>query len=64
MTIKHNLEKVYDKLSWTFNIDSSKHKGMSSHFINIIWHYISLVFMSILCNGEYSSDLRPSIGIQ
>ena len=48
MAIKIDLEKAYDRLDWSFVIDSLKDLGMLDHFIFIIWHCISTTSMSIL----------------
>ena len=48
MTIKLILEKVYDKLSWQFVVDSLKEISLNSQFINIIWYCISTTTMNIV----------------
>lgn len=63
MAIKLDLEKAYDRLAWLFVVDSLKKIGLSTHFINIIWHCIFSVSIDILWNGERMGDFIPTRAI-
>lgn len=41
MTIKIDLAKTYDKLSWDFIKDILVDIGCPDNFVNLIWHCIS-----------------------
>ena len=64
MAIKIDLEKAYDKLDWSFIIDSLKDVGVTNHFIELIWQCISSSSMNILWNGECTGEFTPSRGIR
>ena len=40
IAIKIDLKKVYDRLAWSFIVDTLKEVGLNEHVINIIWHCI------------------------
>ena len=63
MSIKVDLEKAYDHLSYNFIIDSLKDLGINNHFLNLIW-CISSVIMNILWNGDRIGDFTPLRGIR
>ena len=63
MTIKIDLDKVYDRLDWNFVIDSLRVMGLNEHFYQLIWHCISSSSMNILWNGEVMGEFCPSRGI-
>ena len=64
MAIKIDLEKAYDKLDWSFIIDSLKAVGVRTHFIELIWQCISSSSMNILGNRECTGESIPSRGIR
>ena len=64
MAIKLDLEKAYDHLSLNFVIDSLKDVDLDSHFVNLIWYFISFVSTNILWNGECIGKFSPSRAIK
>lgn len=55
MSIKINLEKTYDRLSW-----SLEDLQLPASLISLIMHYISSLSFSNLWNGEKVGNIVPS----
>ncbi|XP_057760081.1 uncharacterized protein LOC130980412 [Arachis stenosperma] len=64
MAIKIDLEKAYDRLKWSFIVDTLKDIGMPDHFINLVYACISTARMRVLWNGEALDEFSPSRGIR
>ena len=64
MALKIDLEKVYDKLEWSFIRDMLIRANLPADLIDVIMSCISTVSMSILFNGEALDPLYPSRGIR
>ena len=64
MAIKIDLEKAYDRLDWSFLINSLKDAGINDHFCNLIQHCVSFASMNVLWNGECTDEFFPSRGIR
>lgn len=64
MAIKLDLEKAYDRLSWSFIKDTLEDIGLPSDFVNLVWHCITSVRMRMLWNGEALEEFSPSRGIR
>lgn len=64
MTIKIDLEKAYDRLSWDFIKDTLLDIGLPDKIISLIWHCISSPTMQVLWNGEALEEFTPSRGIR
>ena len=63
MAIKIDLEKVYDKLEWSFIRDMLIRANLPANLIDIIKSCISTISTSILFNGEALDPIYPSRGI-
>ena len=57
MAIKIYLEKVYNRLEWSFVIDSLKDMSLNDHF------HLLLSSHDILWNSECTNDFQPRRGI-
>ena len=64
MAIKIDLEKAYDKLEWSFIRDTLHRANILSRLIDIIMSCVTSVSTSILFNGGYLEEFRPSRGIR
>ena len=64
MTIKIDLEKVYDRLEWSFIRDTLSLFRFPSHLIKLIMSYVSSLSISILFNGGALDPFLPSRGIR
>ena len=64
MALKIDLEKVYDKLEWSFIRDMLIRANLPADLIDVIMSCISTVSTSILFNGEALDPLYPSRGIR
>lgn len=64
MAIKIDLEKVYDKLEWSFIRERLFHINLSPDLIDIIMSCISSVSTTILFNGWAMEPKIPLRGIR
>jgi len=48
MTIKIDLEKAYDRLSWDFITDTLKEVSLRSNSIDVVFHYITTSTIKML----------------
>ena len=64
MTIKIDLEKVYDRLKWSFIRDTLSLFRFPSHLIKLIMSCVSSLSISILFNGGALDPFLPSRGIR
>lgn len=64
MAIKIDLEKTYDRLSWSFIKETLDDIGLPGGFVDLIWHSISSPRMQVLWNGEALEEFSPSRGIR
>lgn len=64
MAIKVDLEKAFDKLSWSFIQDTLEDLGLPSRIISLIMHCISTPSMQILWKGRPTESFCPSRGIR
>ena len=62
MTIKIDLEKVYDRLEWSFIRDTLSLFRFPSHLIKLIMSCVSSLSISILFNGGALDPFLPSRG--
>jgi len=63
MTIKIDLEKTYDRLSWDFIKDTFQEVGLPSNFIDV-FYCVSTSTFKMLWNGEALHQFSPSRGIR
>lgn len=66
MVIKHNLEKLFDKLiiSWEFVEDTLVHLGLSVNLVGVITLCISTSSFCILWNGKKTKEFYPTRGLR
>ena len=64
MAIKVNLEKVYDKIEWSFIREVLINANLSQNVISLIMSRVSSVSTSILFNGGNMEPILPSRGIR
>ena len=64
MAIKHDLEKAYDRLEWSFIRDTLKLFKFPSHLISLIMSCVSTTSISILLNGGTGDAFHPLRGIR
>lgn len=64
MAIKVDLEKVYDRLSWSFIHETLVETGIPNDLINILMECITTLRMNVLWEGELTDDFSPSTGIR
>lgn len=62
MTIKIDLEKVYDRIEWSFIKDTLSLFRFPSHLIKLIMSCVSSLSISILFNGGALDPFLPSRG--
>ena len=64
MAIKVDLEKAYDRLSWSFIQDTLRDVGIPENLVEVICWCITSSSMQILWNGGASSKFTPTHGIR
>lgn len=64
MTIKIDLEKAYDRLSWDFITDTLKEVSLRSNSIDVVFHYITTSTIKMLQNGEALEEFHQTRGIR
>lgn len=64
MTIKVDLEKAYDRLSWEFITDTLREIGFDETFVDLIYQCLSSCTMQVLINDEKSEPFSTSRGIR
>jgi len=60
MTRKLDLEKVYDRLKWSFVWDTVMHICLPQIMVEVMMLCISLYSMRILWNGEPTERFYPT----
>ena len=63
-TIKIDMEKAYDRLDWKFIEHTLMCLNLETKFIQIIMACITTNSMSILWNGDESSNFSPTRGVR
>lgn len=64
MVVKIDLEKVYDRLEWSFVKMVLEHFGLPQNIINLIMSCISTTTTALLFNGSKLEAFHPSRGIR
>lgn len=64
MALKIDLEKAYDKLRWSFIIETLELAGLPEEMVNLIMTCITMAQFQVLWNGEPISTIMPSRGIR
>ena len=64
MTIKLDIAKAYDKLSWQYMRSILKAFGFGMEWVEWIMNPVSTPFFFILLNGSPTRILHPSRGIK
>ena len=64
MVVKIDLEKVYDRLKWSFVKMVLEHFGLPQNIINLIMSCISTTTTALLFNGSKLEAFHPSRGIR
>ncbi|XP_061373781.1 uncharacterized protein LOC133316100 [Gastrolobium bilobum] len=64
MAIKLDLEKAYDRVSWSFLEETLHLTGMSKKLVDLIMTCVSSPSMNILWNGTQTDYFSPSRGIR
>ena len=64
MTMKIDLEKAYDRISWSFIRETLEWFKLYGDWIHNIMHCIETPTMSILWNGRKLDSFRPTRGIR
>jgi hypothetical protein len=64
MIVKVDLEKAYDRVSWTFLRNILDIIGLSEKLANLLMYCIQSSKLSVLWNGEKLESFSPSRGIR
>lgn len=64
MASKVDLEKVYDRLKWSFIYNTLMDVVLPSQMINLIMDYVTSASFQIFWNGEARDKFHPSRGIR
>ena len=64
MAIKIDIEKTYDKLSWSFIRDTLIDARLPSKMVRVIMQCIESLTLSVLWNGCASQEFIPRSGIR
>ena len=64
MVVKIDLEKVYDRLEWSFVKMVLEHFGLPQNIFNLIMSCISTTTTTLLFNGNKLEAFHPSRGIR
>lgn len=64
MVIKMDLEKTYDRLNWSFVVDTLRDIGFPESFVNMVYQFISTSNMRVIWNDEALDSFSPSLGIR
>ena len=62
LLIKIDLEKAYDRVSWSFIKDTLQTVGLPNVWIRKVMHYVETVQMSVLWNGKQLEWFKPTRG--
>lgn len=60
MVIKMDLEKAYDRLSWSFIDETILETGIPIELTRIIMERITTASMNVIWNGEITDDFKPT----
>ncbi|KAH9783625.1 reverse transcriptase domain-containing protein [Citrus sinensis] len=63
MAIKVDLEKVYDRLNWSFIFNTLQQTGIPIQLSRLVMECVTSARMSILWNGEATAEFIPGRGI-
>lgn len=64
MVVKIDLEKIYDRLEWSFIRDTLGLFKFLNQLISLIMSCVSTSSISVLCNGGALDSFLPSRGIK
>ena len=64
MAIKIDLEKAYDRLRWDFIHETLSEIGLPVLIINTIIECVTTARLSVLWNGEPTTQFKPSRGVR
>lgn len=64
MILKMDLEKVYDRLEWSFVMDSLQCLGIPSGIQSVIYHCISSASVRVNWNGNSTDTFYSSRGLR
>ncbi|XP_019164336.1 PREDICTED: uncharacterized protein LOC109160503 [Ipomoea nil] len=64
MTLKIDLEKAYDRISWDFLQDTLYGLGMERHWVNIIMECVTTPKLAILWKGSQLDWITPTRGLR
>ena len=64
VTIKLDIMKVYDRVSWCFLLQVLWHFGFSETWIDIIWRLISNVWLSVIVNRLTQGFFKSKRGLR
>ena len=64
MALKIDLEKAYDRVSWTFLYDTLNEAGVPATLVDVIMTCVSTSTMQILWNGDMTDSFTPSRGLR
>ncbi|WCJ35671.1 DNAse I-like superfamily protein [Euphorbia peplus] len=64
MVLKLDLEKAYDRISWSFLRDTLIEVGMPNGLVNVIMECVTSSSLQVLWNGEKTEDFRPTRGLR
>ena len=64
MTIKVDLEKVYDRLRWDFIEETLEAIGIPEKLRNVIMYCITSSSMRLIWNGQPTEEFLPTRGIR
>lgn len=64
MALKLDLEKAYDRLSWSFILESLRFFGFGDSFIELIRWCVSSSSMTLAWRGSYTESFKPLRGVR
>lgn len=64
MAIKIDMEKTYDRLSWSFISDTLEEAMIPGILRRLIIKCLTSASMQVLWNGEFKKDFTPSGGVK
>ena len=64
MAIKVDLEKAYDRLSWSFIRETLIAANLPNDLVRVIMDCIEITSLNVMWNGRATQSFRPSRGIR